>query len=99
VHNFTNSTVSTSHQLADSAGARVDVYQDGYSIGTFFPPPGQAGTLWEVFRYDGARITPVGQITQPADPSVLPIRAAPVDPSSGDRRRVFISAQRPKTPQ
>jgi hypothetical protein len=99
VHNFTNSTVSTSRQLADSASARVDVYQDGHSIGTFFPPPGQQGTLWEVFSYDGARITPVGQITQPADPTMLPIRAAPVDPSFGDRRRVFISAQRPKTHQ
>jgi len=76
VHNFSGAAAPTSKALADSAAARVDVYQDSHLIGTFFPPAGAAGTLWRVFDYDGARLIPVGDIVNPADPAVLAIRAA-----------------------
>ena len=57
VHNATAGTTANL-ALADSAAARVDVYQDSHLIGTFFPPAGQSGTLWKVFDYDGARLIP-----------------------------------------
>lgn len=62
---------SDSKALADSADARVDVFQDNRIIATFLPPTGVAGTVWEVFRFDGARVTPTGAISSPADPNVL----------------------------
>lgn len=64
--------LSGSRALADSSDARVDVFQDNRVIATFLPPTGVAGTVWEVFRFDGARVVPVGAITSPADPNVLP---------------------------
>ena len=73
-HNATAGT-SPNMALADSSGARVDVYQDNHLIGTFFPPGGVSGTVWNVFDYDGARLIPVGTITTPADPNVLALRA------------------------
>lgn len=62
---------SGSKALADSAGARVDVFQDNRIIATFLPPTGVAGTVWDVFRFDGARVTPTGAISSPVDPNVL----------------------------
>lgn len=65
--------VAGSKALADSADARVDVFQDNRLIATFLPPTGIAGTVWEVFRFDGARITPVtGTVSDPTTPNVLP---------------------------
>lgn len=77
VHNVSGAATPTSRALADSSGARVDVFQDNRVIATFFPPNGAQGTLWEVFKYDGARIFPVGTITQASNPPVVNLRAAP----------------------
>ena len=73
VHNATAGT-SPTLALADSASARVDVYQDGMLIGTFFPPAGVSGNVWNVFDYDGARLIPTGTITTEATPGVLAAR-------------------------
>jgi hypothetical protein len=62
VRNASAQLGAISRGLSDSAGARVDVYQSNRVVGTFFPPPGQSGNLWEVFRSDGARLFPVNQI-------------------------------------
>jgi hypothetical protein len=70
VHNASGNNMA----LADSASARVDVYQDGRLIGTYFPPSGQTGNLWNVFDYDGARLLPIGTITTTATPAVLAMR-------------------------
>jgi uncharacterized protein YjdB len=75
VHNATLGTGSNL-TLADSSQARVDVYQDGQQIGTFFPPVSQAGNVWNVFDYDGARLLPVGTITTEANPAVLSVPPA-----------------------
>ncbi|MEK7402130.1 MAG: Ig-like domain-containing protein [Gemmatimonadota bacterium] len=75
VHNATAGT-TPNMALADSASARVDVYQDNQLIGTFFPPAGVSGTVWNVFDYDGARLIPVGTITTEATPGVLAQRAS-----------------------
>jgi hypothetical protein len=64
--------VTTSKALADSSDARVDVFQDSRLIGTFLPPTGVAGTVWEVFRFDGARIIPTNVMSSPGDQTVLP---------------------------
>ena len=53
------------------------MYQDGHLIGTFFPPAGVSGTVWNVFDYDGARLIPTGTITSPGNPAVLALRATP----------------------
>ncbi len=90
VHNATLGTGSNK-AIADSSAARVDVYQDGRQIGTFFPPAGVSGNLWNVFKYDGARLLPIDSITTAADPAILP---AP--PSSGLRAAPTTSAGRPK---
>lgn len=98
VHNASNAGVATSRALSDSASARVDVFQDGHLIGSFFPPAGQQGTLWEVFKYDGARIFPVGTIVHPSDPAVL---ASPMANSlmAADPQRVAAEGRRkPKPP-
>ncbi|HEX7937846.1 MAG TPA: hypothetical protein VF483_02575, partial [Gemmatimonadaceae bacterium] len=74
VHNAT-AGLSANMALADSASARVDVYQDNILIGTFFPPAGVSGNVWNVFDYDGARLLPVGTITTESTPGVLNLRA------------------------
>jgi hypothetical protein len=94
VHNFTNATVTSSRALSDSAGARVDVFLDSHVIGTFFPPPGQVGTLWKVFEFDGARLFPTGQISFQTDASVLAMRAGAPDPAADDAQRVLDEARR-----
>jgi hypothetical protein len=76
VHNATAGTTANM-ALSDSASARVDVYQDNQLIGTFFPPSGVSGNVWNVFNYDGARLIPVGTITTEATPGVLAARAQP----------------------
>jgi hypothetical protein len=63
--------VPASKSLADSSGARIDVFQDNRMIATFLPPSGDDGTVWDVFRFDGARIIPTGTVSDPADPNVL----------------------------
>ena len=73
VHNATAGTTSTM-ALSDSAAARVVVYQDGRLIGTFFPPAGVSGNVWNVFEYDGARLIPVGTISTESTPGVLAAR-------------------------
>ena len=92
VHNFSGRTDGLSRSLADSSFARIDVYQDNRVIGTFFPPAGQQGTLWKVFEYDGARLTPVNQIVHQENATVLAIRAGPLD----DVTRIFDAIKRPK---
>jgi hypothetical protein len=82
VHNATAGTTAN-FALSDSASARVDVYQDNHLIGTFFPPSGASGTVWNVFDYDGARLIPVGTITNPANPAVLALRAWDLPPDIG----------------
>lgn len=78
VHNATLGT-GANKALADSASARVDVYQDGHPIGTFFPPAGESGNVWNVFNYDGARLIPVGTISTEANPLILSVKAAAAD--------------------
>jgi len=78
VHNASLGTGSNK-ALADSAQARVDVYQDSRLIGTFFPPAGVSGNVWNVFDYDGARLIPTGTITNEGAPTVLNIKALPVE--------------------
>jgi uncharacterized protein YjdB len=72
VNDVANSGNPGSLVLADLSGARVDIFQDNRVIATFFPPRNQAGNLWEVFHYDGARIFPIGQITPNSAPATLP---------------------------
>ena len=72
VKNISDATNASSTQLSMSADARITVMQGSAVIATFFPPPNQMGTVWEAFAFDGARLIPVGQITQPANPTVLP---------------------------
>lgn len=72
VHDVTNAANAASLALSDISSVRVDIFQDNRVIASFFPPAGQAGTLWEVFNYDGARIIPVGTISHTTTPSTLP---------------------------
>ena len=79
-----------SKALADSSGARIDVFQDNRLIGTFLPPSGAAGTVWEAFRFDGARITPSVLMSDPGNPNALPSSAlneTPIQRSSRPRQR------------
>lgn len=91
VHNYSGRTAGTSRALADSAQARVDVYQDSRAIGTFFPPAGQPGTLWKVFEFDGARLFPVNQIVHQEDATTLPMTVG--DSDLGDLSRIFSAVQ------
>jgi hypothetical protein len=74
----------------------VDVYQNNRVIGTFFPPAGAQGTLWEVFTYDGARLTPVNAISFPADASALPMIVGPLAESAADLARISATLSAPK---
>jgi hypothetical protein len=98
VKDVSNSATTGSFALANSAGARVDVFQDNRVIATFFPPTNQAGTLWKVFEFDGARIFPVGVIEEAGNPSVLPLRVAPTDRAADDARRVAGTAKEKSKP-
>lgn len=83
VKNISHMASPGGKSLADSSDVRVDVFQGNRVIATFLPPAGDDGTVWEVFRFDGAKITPVGTITSPATPEVLPLRIpeGPLTPS------------------
>jgi hypothetical protein len=94
VHNFSQASVPLSRSLSDSASARVDVFLDNRVIGTFFPPSGQQGTLWRVFEYDGARLFPVGDIIQPSNANLLPMRIGAPDSAADDAQRVADEARR-----
>lgn len=99
VHNATLGTGSNK-ALADSASARVDVYQDGRLISTFFPPSNVSGNVWNVFDYDGARLLPVGTITTVANPAILAAPSLPsltgAPASSAARAKpVLVSPRRP----
>jgi hypothetical protein len=72
VHDNTNAGNASSVALSQSSSARVDVYLNNRVVATFFPPAGQAGTLWKVFEWDGARLTQAGTIVYQADPATLP---------------------------
>ncbi|MEX2179926.1 MAG: carboxypeptidase regulatory-like domain-containing protein [Gemmatimonadaceae bacterium] len=96
VHNYSGRSAGTSRSLADSSFARVDVYQNNRVIGTFFPPSGVPGTLWKVFEYDGARLTPKNEIVHQEDAAVLPMIVGPIDPSAEDLSRIFDAVKRPK---
>jgi hypothetical protein len=61
--------------LSNTASARVDVYQDNHIIATFFPNPGQSGTLWQVFKYDGTRLFPGGNVITAANPPTVTLQA------------------------
>jgi hypothetical protein len=87
VHDFSNRANGTSRALADSASARVDVYQNNRVIGTFFPPAGVAGTLWKVFEFDGARLFPVNTIQHQSDATTLPMIIG--DSDALDVARIF----------
>ena len=78
-----------SKALADSSDARIDVFQDNRLIGTFVPPSGGAGTVWEVFHFDGARISPKGLMSSPGAPNVLEsvFTETPMQRSSRPRQR------------
>ena len=79
----------SSRALADSADARVDVFKDNRLIGTFVPTSGAAGNLWEVFWFDGARVTPKGDVLDSATPNVLQsaITETPMQRSPRPRQR------------
>jgi len=62
-------------ELSNTASARVDVYQDNRIIATFFPNPGQSGTLWQVFKYDGTRIFPGGGVITTTNPPTVTLQA------------------------
>ena len=79
--------ISGSKALADSSDARVDVFQDNRLIATFLPTTGAAGTVWEVFRFDGARITPSGTMSSPATPNVLQSQVISETPLPRSARR------------
>jgi uncharacterized protein YjdB len=72
VHDVSNTANSTSVALSTLSNARVDVFQDNRVIATFFPPNNQAGNLWEVFHYDGARIFPIGTLFFSGSPTSPP---------------------------
>lgn len=72
VHDATNAANSASLALSQTSGVRVDIYMDSRVVATFFPPGGQAGTLWKVFEWDGARLTQAGTIAYQADVTTLP---------------------------
>ena len=88
VHNYSGRTETTSLALADSAKARVDVYQNNRVIATFFPPPNAAGTLWKVFEFDGARLFPANVIGNPTDTSGATLPMVVGDEASQDFSRV-----------
>lgn len=90
VNNVSGASAPTGRALADSSGARVDVFQDNHVIATFFPLAGQQGTLWQVFKYDGARIFPGGAVIQAGNPPTVTLRApqaAPTPNSTKPRRQ------------
>jgi hypothetical protein len=78
--------VAGSKALADSSDARVDIFQDNRVVATFLAPAGVAGTVWEVFRFDGARIIPTNVMSSPGDQTVLP-RAITEKPFLGTTTR------------
>lgn len=83
VRNISHASAPTGKSLADSSDVRVDVFQGDRVIATFLPPAGQAGTVWEVFRFDGARLVPVGVMSGPAAGATLPrIVETPATPTN-----------------
>ena len=90
VHNYSG-RLTSSTALSDSSEARVDVYQDNRVIGTFFPPPGQPGTLWKVFEFDGARLFPDNTISHQSDATTLPRIVG--DPGATEISRIFSAIQ------
>jgi hypothetical protein len=88
VHNYSGREQTGGKALADSSQARVDVYQDSRVVATFFPPAGQAGTLWKVFEFDGARVFPVNTISNPEDTSGATLSRIMGDEAALDYSRV-----------
>lgn len=93
VHNYSGRDATTGKALADSADARVDVYQDNRVIGTFFPPANAAGTLWKVFEFDGARLFPVNQIGNPTDTTGATLPMILGDSIEADVARISSAVQ------
>jgi hypothetical protein len=68
VHDYTNSTSTSSYGLATS-GATVKVFNSTGLLQTFYVPY-QAGTLWKVFSLNGTAMTQINQMSY-EDPSVI----------------------------
>jgi hypothetical protein len=80
VRNISHASQTGRLSLADSSDVRLDVFQGNRVIATFLPPAGKVGTVWEVFRFDGARILPTDantSVTESAAGSTLPIMVEP----------------------
>ena len=89
-------------RLADSARAKVDVYQGANLIATFFPPRGQRGTVWAVFQLEGSTLTPIQQFIRLQDFSDVPadfmrVGTPPANAPDGDSGRVMSDVRRHPT--
>lgn len=93
VRNASAQLGAISRGLADSADARVDVFLNNKVVATFFPPAAQQGNLWEVFKFDGARVFPVNQIMYtPTAAFTDDNGAAPIDITGSWRGMVTLDA-------
>jgi len=76
VHDYTNRTESYSFALSNS-GATVQLYLGAILIATYYVPPEQEGTVWNVFHIsrDG-RVTPINTMSYESSPSNVGINLA-----------------------
>jgi len=71
VYNCSESGSTNSNSLSNS-GAYVVVSRGNRVVGTFYPPPQQAGTLWTVFEMEQDTIIPVNVLSYAADSASVP---------------------------
>jgi uncharacterized protein YfaP (DUF2135 family) len=62
VFDYTNQDNYYSDEMSHS-GARVSVYRGDTCVAVFDIPAGKHGNLWEVFRLEGDKITPLNNVT------------------------------------
>jgi hypothetical protein len=68
VFDYTNGNSYYSSEMSRS-GARVSVYRGDVCVAVFDIPAGKQGNLWEVFRMEGDKITPINNVTAHHDVS------------------------------
>jgi hypothetical protein len=83
IHNFSDGFDTTGTRLSATSQAKVEVYQGATLVATFFPPAGQAGTVWAVFQVEGTAITTVNQMLKIQDFTEVP----------GDFMRIGVSEE------
>jgi hypothetical protein len=74
VHDYTNSSDTTTARFLAGSGARVDLYINGLLARSFFVP-NAAGTLWTVFELNGSTVTAINTMSFVSDAATVNLRA------------------------